>query len=711
MAINTSQVISLIIVLAIFAIIIYTISKVFKQTCDSGEVFDPKINNCRPNCEDKPYTKWDYITSKCVSVCDEPKKSCGSAGCYDPATQQCANNNKLCDINNSLCYSKSNTFIDCYNPKTEACVPDKNQIVPKTQVCLDGTTICKLGEKCSENNKCIKCDHELCGDICCDKNKYCNKDTKQCTDCENGGTLCNGVCCNPNTQQCVNNKCVNCSPDKKYCSDTGDCCEQNQVCTPSGCCDSTKVDKKGICCKNGELDSNGICCEYNSTDGSRKVINGQCVLVCGDQYCDPNTQKCFTDNNKSVCKTTGCDWKSDIDYTPQQMKDKNNKPINVVEANINGVTNLYMVQNPRGLSNPETKLSKIGIATQSPDAKANCTGDDCYARILQDDMEFLSYDPNAKKCVGKFDLAKLPTIDNWVCPFDNDPKRCCATIDQNGNTVLSGQVCPEFTECDNGICHTKCDSTEVWNNTLNKCIKKDLIKLDTMIGQQSDGSGHNNQLDYLNRFNWKCPEGSVLSRFKLNITPRNGWFVTQRGDLNYEYDCKKTAENTIASDSNPYRTSMTDFGSGSNCDHCRKNMAKLTPVVCPDGKGLVNWHWEQDPNSGSAGYSDMGRSISYNCTNVPFSGKCREIQTNTTKFYMEEDFETTNKSVYPLSEHNIGEQCGPNEYLKGFKYNEDQYNNTSYTYTCCEYKPDQTLQEALTQAVAKNFSANYAGVL
>lgn len=699
MTINTTQIISLIIVLAVFALIIYFVSKNFAQSCNAGEIY--QNGKCIKDCSLVPDTTWDDIKQQCVPICGE-KQLCGNK-CIDTSTQKCFPGNIVCPKNDLVCGGI------CYDPKNKVCI--KNKIINKTQLCEDGKTICDDGIIC-------------CNNTCCGKSERCDEKTNRCTSCDENHKICDvdGKCYDPNTQQCVKGcGVVDCPPGQSI-GGNCNCCPKGQIPAKNNvCCLPENIDSNGNCCANAaftDKDGKKQCCDTDT----HTIVNDKCLLNCetetgGMEYCDDSIgqvcQKIYgrTESGGTVVVKSGCENTKDRCHWSELLYD----PVDSIIIDKDGKTKSTPVcsdenGNTYFAYDPKLKLFRKANTTGNKNSGDICNINDCYGRILETENDQVIFNQDTKYCSANFDCKiLLPELsDSTICPFQGEEaERCCVV-----NGKLTGQVCQTGQVCNNGICHPKCDSTEVWDSRVNKCVKKDMTSI--TYSTHTDSEGDNNQLDYLNRFgDLTCQNNTVMSRFKLNSQDTN------KPQLSYSYDCKQ-AEG-ITSNSQVYYTNTVDFGSGGGCDHCRTNLANVSEVKCPDGQGLTSFIWEQDPNSGSMGYSDMGRHIKYTCANVSYTGKCREVNSNQDWVVPKSDDTSYNylHSVYPLSLHNVGTECQPNEYLNSFKYNETHSEdsntwtvNSNYKYTCCERKPgDEQSNLSIQQILQQNFISKYAGVI
>ena len=123
--------------------------------------------------------------------------------------------------------------------------------------------------------------------------------TNKCADgkcCPTGTTCCNGKCCSTGTTCCNGNCCDN---NTQTCQGTGT--QATCVCT-NKCAD-------GKCCPTGTTCCYGNCC---STGTTCKDDQKKCMVVCGEEFCDPG-QICYDSNGRKVC---AYGWKPDDSGNP-----------------------------------------------------------------------------------------------------------------------------------------------------------------------------------------------------------------------------------------------------------------------------------------------------------------------------------------------------------------------------------------------------------
>jgi len=238
---SIGSIIAIVIVLAVFGVGIYFISKLFAQTCATGLQFDTTLN-------------------KCIPVCSAPQINGpnGDCQCPFPESQEGTDCLEKCDANQKRCGT------GCIS-KTEYCI--NGTYCDSSKVCGDGTICCTNGETCI-NNKCVACPAGQidCGGTCCTndncidgsccdlaKGDKCKDETGKDVCCEkvNGvSNCCGGICCSGTTRcNIANNKCENACKYKDvngndlYCgtsADVGEKCmnfddTSRSVCVSSNC--------------------------------------------------------------------------------------------------------------------------------------------------------------------------------------------------------------------------------------------------------------------------------------------------------------------------------------------------------------------------------------------------------------------------------------------------------------------------------------------
>jgi hypothetical protein len=426
MAISATQIISLIIVLVVFGLLIFGLARTFRQTCPSEQEFSKQYNKCIDICE--PNHIWNDAAGKCVINCKENEDFCvGVNQCYNKDTQQCIDK-IICNKYDKICGS------NCYNPEKELCSSEK-KLFNISDICF----------KNPENNQ----NNIYYTDKMCSTNQYCDNSSYTCVSCSSEQIPCGDYCCT-SEQECIKKKCLQkCPSENPIRCDDGTCCKIGN-CLPDGtCCQGEILDDK-TCCDITKVCGNICCTDKQKCD---KTSN-KCVISCdyGGVTCDPKTQTCFDDdiNHRSSCKTNGCIWTT-VDYTPVQMKDRNDKNFNICSA-VNKSDNTNVLVFAKN-TDRFTKMQRTDKSEQAEESKASCTDGNCYDRIGREsgiyDTQFVTKDGKTY-CYGYFDCEQttlLPAIGTFAnqCPVDGN--RCCYIDGQ-----LTGQICEQGEICDNNQC-------------------------------------------------------------------------------------------------------------------------------------------------------------------------------------------------------------------------------------------------------------------
>ena len=180
---------------------------------------DPSVSNCIDDlcCSNTqscnfPTPGLDLFPNSCCTLnesciqngCCNKDNICAPntsySACWDPSTQVCINNTKVCNIGNNIC-GPNNT---CYNTSTQVC---SNNVIcnigqeacgtvcynTSTQVCVNNTTICDNPNNavCGENSTCYNDKVDGCYDnntLICPLNTWCEGAGECCTGADN-------ICC------------------------------------------------------------------------------------------------------------------------------------------------------------------------------------------------------------------------------------------------------------------------------------------------------------------------------------------------------------------------------------------------------------------------------------------------------------------------------------------------------------------------------------
>ncbi len=365
--------------------------------------------------------------------------------------------------------------------------------------CQDNNMCCKTELWDKTNKKC--CTKPLCKGICCNDNQQC--DGEKCIDCDRD--LCDGVCCDKDqNQKCQKgqHKYVCCSNPHRVCGDN--CCETGTCMPDYSCCEHPcglkQLDntmsltiknteccsdpypncisdtKNHLCCKSPltcrDITTNELVCYdetlcgMNPTTGNceccsgkdQKYISatGKCALLCGDgtTICDLETQECINYNGKYYCMNKDCLW-SPIEYKPDIQNGigftaESSQVPACYYTDTNNITRDYIVRDPKD-PNDLTKILEVknlhrNISTkQAPDSKVTCNINNCYERLQESGLNYLSFDDTT--CSATYDCSKLPSLEDMTsCPTIE--ASCCK--DNLGK--FTGQVCPNNRVCYMGTC-------------------------------------------------------------------------------------------------------------------------------------------------------------------------------------------------------------------------------------------------------------------
>ena len=418
----------------------------------SGADCSSKIITCPNNCTDSEhgicntdgtcscklgFTGTDCSSKICLNNCSE-NGTCnldGTCSCKsgftgpDCSSKTCPScgKNQTCNSKNGTCQCDTGYTLDT---NTGNCI----KICPKP---------CQHGGVCDEDTGLCKCANEWKGDDCsqttCPTPLCGTGETAIC--CKNNESCVNGVCCDTN-KICKNSTGVDVCCDSGCCSDIRGnklCCAPGQSCTEGGCCDNNKVwtDKSGTkyCC--GKAVCNGQCC--NDEIEICDPIKG-CRTACGDENCDPETEVCEKITNKdgkvlqSCAKKDNCQWDSDLIYNPASITTAPNTP-------------LYL-DNDGTISWCQGGKEIAGNMARQLETRVNdptkCSLGNCYQRLSQKDMNFVSWDQKSGLCEGVITAKDAPRCDG-KCPTGIQDQSCCKNLDGSSN----GLICPE----DKPICN------------------------------------------------------------------------------------------------------------------------------------------------------------------------------------------------------------------------------------------------------------------
>jgi len=448
MPIDVGKIVLLALILVGFFGLMYMLKTKLNKNCTDGDVYDDKLGKCIKDCSLIPGTRYDSDKDQCIQNCQSGYEMCGTLGCYDTGTQQCINNNFVCNTWEELCPADgSGTSPVCYNPNTEQCI---GGVVYTNAKACSATLGCGPDTQCSnDNTHCISCPDTsgYCkgSNTCCPSGQVCASDGKTCTICTGGTQSCGNGCYTSTTQICCPDKTI-CNSNQTCC--TGKCCDAGTTCVNGACCPSDRVFDIGngqkACCAS-EL-CNGKCC----SDPNTVCQNGKCMTICGDQFCDiSNNEECLQVGATSRCIHQNCNF-GNLYYVPNLLFDDGNNSLNVFQQLNGGNVNLYIANplNVPGLTRTSHVDTLLG---------GTCDVDDCINKLSQENVEYLNIPIDYSASGGKQGLGQctatfgtnILNIPGW-CPWSQHPERCCS--DASG---LTGQVCKPGETCYGTMC-TSC---------------------------------------------------------------------------------------------------------------------------------------------------------------------------------------------------------------------------------------------------------------
>jgi len=258
---SVGSIIAIVIVLAVFGVGIYFISKLFAQTCATGLQFDTTLN-------------------KCIPVCSAPQINGPGGDCQCPfpesqegsdCSEKCADDQERCG---TVCIGKND---DCVN----------GAYCPPNKACNNDTVCCPDGQICIAGN-CVFCQPGQidCGGTCCT--------TENCAD--NGITK---ECCDPNISDKVTDS-----------NGNSTCCEKENgnsracygVCCPGAtkCNLKTKTCEKA--CENPDKDGNPLYCGTSADIGDKCVNDSPTTSICLNSSCSYNLGPNSLSNTKIPSK-------------------------------------------------------------------------------------------------------------------------------------------------------------------------------------------------------------------------------------------------------------------------------------------------------------------------------------------------------------------------------------------------------------------------
>ena len=434
MPIDATRVIILVIVVVGFVTALVLLRNKLNKACTTGNIYDEKLGRCITDCSTIPFMKYDSSANKCIPNCLDGEKLCGDKGCVSK-NMQCIDNSYICKSNEEGCGGS------CMNPSTQQCINGK--IYENNKVCDSSNAIvCGKNKHCNYNkDSCIDCpdSHVVCGknNTCCEVGEYCTADGK-CSKCDPKDKItCGNTCCNKGKQQCSSDKiCVDC--DQPLCAGKT-CCKKDETCMSDGtCCAASKsynYNNVTQCCAK-DLCANGECCPSGSD-----CHNGKCMVLCGKSFCDLKDETCVHHTVDGVenhyCVTKGCEW-SHLDYIPNDLQISSNEFMRVCQRDGTGgkEPTYYLSKQPDMSTLYRTAQDEV-----SPTTHAICHDNDCIARLAEDGIMTTEYDDQKKTCLGVFNCMKVLPDKLETCPFTNK-KQCC----KDSTNKFTGQFCKDDTK-------------------------------------------------------------------------------------------------------------------------------------------------------------------------------------------------------------------------------------------------------------------------
>jgi len=414
-----------------------------------------------------------------VLLKDKLNKSCTTGDIYDEKLQMCI---KDCS---KIPYMK-------YSSTKKDCVPN----------CLDGQQLC--GDKgcvsnnmqCIDNSYICKSNEEGCGGLCmnpstqqcindkiynndkvcdsskaiiCGKNQHCNFSKDKCIDCPEDQVVCgvNNTCCAAGEYCTTDGKCSKCDPkDKITCGNT--CCNKDkQHCSiDNKCVDCTQALCQGkTCCKKDEtcMPDASCCPSDRSYDNNTKCCNSR---LCGDKCCGNNQEcvngKCMTKCGNSYCddNTQTCD--STI-YKGQKVYVCKTK-----DCTFDSLNYTPMNINSKVKDDPVKVCQRDG---DPPTYYASKQVDMSSLYRIAKDHEHLTEDAKKRgiQCHAQDCFFRLAEYGSDTYEYNEDTKECIATFDCNIELKDKLTECPfnDVNQCcqdKNGFTGQVCKDGQICDN-------------------------------------------------------------------------------------------------------------------------------------------------------------------------------------------------------------------------------------------------------
>lgn len=359
-----------------------------------------------------------------ITVAKSFASTCGSDMTYDTTLKKCRPKCK----DNETYYDDVEKCLPCPVGQSLFGTVCRTECSSDQSVCGDycydpAVNTCINNQLCTRSMSCVK------NTQCCQSGEHCDSATDTCIDCDSTLQPCGATCC-PSDKPCVGGVCC----DGTKCGDT--CCDKKRSCCGGNCCNSDEV------------------CDPSGT---------KCLTQCGEKTCDPKNEVCVKIKNTdgttlyNCSNNSGCDWDT-LNYEPQNIQGK---------AVCNTSDNkIVWCKNASGTVQPYSRTSTDIKLTNS-----TCSVGDCYAKLNEKGLQFLSWDGN--ECKGSFDCqTELNSCDN-KCPFQ-DTSQCCTDPTNTGK--FTGQVCADGQHCYNqngtNICSRGWTSKQdpAYSFPYNKCV-------------------------------------------------------------------------------------------------------------------------------------------------------------------------------------------------------------------------------------------------